>query len=81
MTDNDIIQSPRIAALRQELEAGNSPALDAFWREVAEKDAPLFEPVEGNEQQMLVTFLWRGDEETRNVVVIGGLAIIQPRKY
>src|SRR5579859_6111348 len=74
MTDNDIIQSPRIAALRQELEAGNSPALDAFWREVAEKGAPLFEPVEGDEQQMLVTFLWRGDEETHNVVILGGLA-------
>src|SRR5690349_4857173 len=74
MTDNDTIQSPRIAALQQELEAGNTSALDAFWREVAKKGAPLFEPVEGDEQQMLVTFLWRGDEETRNVVVIGGLA-------
>src|SRR5579859_3554030 len=74
MTDNDIIQSPRIAALRQELESGNSPALDAFWREVAEKGAPLFEPIEGDEQHVLVTFVWRGNEETRNVVVIGGLA-------
>ena len=74
MTDNDTIQSLRIAALRQELEAGNGTALEAFWQEVAEKGAPLFEPVEGDEQQMLVTFLWRGDQETRNVVVIGGLA-------
>ena len=74
MTDNDTPQSPRIAALRQELEVGNTAALAAFWQEIAEKGAPLFEPVEGDEQQMLVTFLWRGDEETRNVVVIGGLA-------
>ncbi len=62
MTENDTIQSPRITALRQELEARNSSALNAFWQEVTEKGAPLFEPVEGDEQQILVTFLWRGDE-------------------
>ena len=74
MSDNATIQSPRIATLQRELEAGNSSAIDAFWQEVAVNGAPLFEPIEGDEQQMLVTFLWRGDEETRNVVVIGGLA-------
>lgn len=74
MTENDTIQSPRIAALRQELEAGNTSALDAFWQEIAEKGAPLFEPVEGDEEQTLVTFLWHGDADTRNVVIVGGLA-------
>ncbi len=74
MAENDSLQSLRIAALQRELEAGNAQALDAFWQEVAEKGAPLFEPIEGDDQYVLVTFLWRGNEETRNVVVIGGLA-------
>ncbi len=68
------LQSPRIRALRRELEAGDRGALAAFWREVEKKGAPLVEPIEDDERHVLVTFLWRGSEETRNVVVLGGLA-------
>ena len=32
------------------------------------------EPIEGDDAHYLVTFLWRGGEDTENVVVFGGLA-------
>ncbi len=74
MIENNTFQSPRVAALQQELEAGNSSAIDTFWQEIMENGSPLIEPIEGDDQYVLATFLWRGNEETRNVVVVGGLA-------
>lgn len=65
--------SPRIAALEREKAAGNAAALAAFWREVADRGAPLIEPLPGDDRRCLVTFLWRaagGEGETRNVVVL-----------
>ncbi len=38
------------------------------------RGAPLIESIEGDHEHMLVTFLWRGSDETRSVVVLGGLA-------
>src|SRR5262245_27718029 len=64
--------SPRLAALRAELEAGNRPALDAFWREIVARGAPLIEPIDGDKEHVLLTFLWRARGETRNVLLIGG---------
>lgn len=66
--------SPRIAALRHAIESGNHAALDAFWQRIKQRGTPLIEHIKGDDQHMLVTFLWRGDGETRNVVVVGGLA-------
>src|SRR5688572_14566556 len=52
--------SPQIAALERDLAAGNAAALAAFWREVADRGAPLIEPLPGDDRRCLVTFLWRG---------------------
>ena len=41
--------------------------MNQFWREVAGK-GPLLESVEGNDQDLLVTFLWRETFETHNVL-------------
>src|SRR4051812_22835872 len=51
--------SPRLGALRQEMEAGGPAALERFWRRLAEEGTPLVEPVagEGKERdERLVTF-------------------------
>src|SRR5205809_4493820 len=64
------LESPRIAALRRDLEGGDIHALGAFWRDVAERGTPLIEPVPDDPMHYLVTFVWRGDEGTRNVVVL-----------
>jgi enterochelin esterase family protein len=66
--------SPRVAALRQALEAGETDALEAFWAQVTQHGTPLIEPIDGDNQRSLVTFLWRAERPLRNVVVIGGPA-------
>ncbi len=73
MTIEETLTSPRLIALRQELEAGNMQALDQFWREVTERGTPLVEPIADDEQHVLVTFLWRAEQETKNVILISEL--------
>jgi enterochelin esterase-like enzyme len=68
------ILSPRIRSLQQVVEAGNMTALEDFWQEVAEHGAPLIESIEHDERHKLVTFLWREQGETHNVVLVGGPA-------
>lgn len=61
--------SPRLAALRKELETGNRAALENFWQEVTRQGAPLVERVKGESRYVWLTFLWRAKEETKNVVI------------
>lgn len=68
----DSQHSPRLTRLAHDLEAGNREALGAFWKGTAGK-APLVETDTGNKRQRLVTFLWRGDDRTRRVTILGGL--------
>jgi enterochelin esterase family protein len=64
--------SPRLATLAHELEAGNREALAAFWQEMKGK-APLVEPISGDDRHRRITFLWRGDDRTMRVTLLGGL--------
>jgi enterochelin esterase family protein len=66
--------SPRIQALREETIQGNNSALEAFWQEVEKRGTPLYEPIESEQDHCLVTFVWRGDGQTHNVVLVGSLA-------
>lgn len=59
--------SPRLRAVRDQRDA------DALWAELAADGAPLVE-----ESGRLVTFLWRDDGSTRDVVVVGGPARWDP---
>ena len=54
-------------SLRDDLAAGNTSALATFWAEIALVGAPLIEPVEGEADQRLVTFLWHETEPVENV--------------
>ncbi len=62
--------SPAIEALRKQLAHGEN-STDAFWQAQARSGTPLVEPIENDSQRMLVTFLWRGTPDTRNVAVLG----------
>jgi enterochelin esterase-like enzyme len=62
--------SPTIEALRTQLSRGEKNT-DAFWQERSRAGTPMVEPVEGNGERALVTFLWRGTPATRNVAVLG----------
>lgn len=68
------LTSPRLSALKKEVGAGNRAALESFWQDVTKEGAPLVEPIKGDDRNVLVTFIWRAKEETRNVVVVGGVA-------
>jgi len=66
------IESPRLAALWQQLKAGNVAALDAFWREIQGK-APLIEPNPANPTKVRVTFIQRGGDTVESILLNGGL--------
>src|SRR6185295_1122265 len=68
-TLNDQPSSPRLLALQNRLTSGDRTALDKFWKEISEQGAPIIEPVAGSDQDLLVTMLWRAEEETKNVFV------------
>lgn len=74
------LSSPRLSALKKEVEAGNRAVLESFWQDVTKQGAPLVEPVKGDDRHVLLTFVWRAKEETRNVVVFGGVAGIDISK-
>jgi len=61
--------SPRLTALRDRIKSGDREALNSFWKEISERGAPIVEEVPGVDREMLVTMLWRGTAETKNVFV------------
>ena len=66
--------SPRMEALRKQAASGNAD-INAFWKQVTAEGTPLVESIEKDPQHQLVTFLWRGTSETRNVFPIGSFKI------
>src|SRR5215510_1470907 len=65
-TTEEKFDSPRLGALAKEIKNGNRAAVDAFWLELKDK-APLVEPVAGAEKQLWVSYVWRGDGDTKRV--------------
>ena len=61
--------SPRLATLQARLKSGDRKALDSFWKDISERGAPMVEAAPSTDRYVLVTILWRGTEETRNVFV------------
>jgi enterochelin esterase-like enzyme len=47
--------------------AGDPSALRQFWRTVGREGTPLVEPIQGDEDNVLVTFVWRDSEARSNV--------------
>ncbi len=66
--------SPGIKRLRNDLESGKAAALQEFWTSAAKTGTPLIETIPGQMDFSLVTFLWRGKQGTRNVVIFDGVA-------
>ena len=66
--------SPRMDALRKQAASGDID-IRTFWKQVTREGTPLVESIEKDPQHQLVTFLWRGTPETRNVFVNGSFKI------
>ncbi len=70
MNNIDHLVSDRLAVLKDGLDRGSTTALDAFWAQVEGEGSPLIEPLP--DAGSLVTFLWRADEATEHVSLVGG---------
>jgi enterochelin esterase family protein len=62
-----------IESLRAKVDALHLEAIESFWHEVKVVGTPIYEPITGNDQEVLATFLWRGDDETYNVALFSRL--------
>lgn len=69
------LESPLLKALQREVQARNPDAQESFWRVIAKQGAPLVESITDDEEHLLLSFLWRGDEQTKNVVLFSVLTI------
>ncbi len=67
------LDSPRLSSLLADVTRGSTSAVESFWQEVESRGAPLVERLGDDRMHALVTFLWRGDARTKNVVVTGQL--------
>lgn len=63
-------ESPRIKALRATVESGQQGSVEKFWDDVKKEGAPLMEPLQGDDRNTLVTFLWKGRPDTHNVLLL-----------
>jgi enterochelin esterase family protein len=61
--------NPEIETLRHELPS--TAAIERFWQRVALAGTPQVNPIPGDSAHQLVTFVWRGDSTTQNVMVLG----------
>jgi hypothetical protein len=66
--------SPRMEALRKQVASGQT-STELFWKQVTQQGTPLAELFETDGKYQLVTFLWRGTPETRNVLVFGSFNV------
>jgi len=73
-SEADPDSSSTVATLRKEIAIRGDAALTAFWTRIEKSGAPLIERVPGSDEVSFVTFLWRGDSGTRNVVIFDGVA-------
>ena len=68
VTPKVVSTSERIERLSRDVRQSRADAVRQFWLEAAGK-GPLVEPVPANDQDVLVTFLWKANYETYNVLV------------
>lgn len=69
--EDTLLISPRIRLLENELKNNicNSHVIESFWGEIEKKGSPIVEEAPQNSATALVTFLYKGSLNTKNVVV------------
>ncbi|WP_346867386.1 MULTISPECIES: hypothetical protein [unclassified Clostridium] len=57
--NNKKMLSPMILKLEEDMNSGNDNAIDIFWEKIEREGAPLIEDIEGDEENSIVTVIWR----------------------
>lgn len=70
MINTEIIKSPQLNRLQQELNSGNAKALKLFWKWIKDQGTPLVEEFESDVDERLVTFLWKASGDLNGVALI-----------
>jgi enterochelin esterase family protein len=82
LVPNDEIISPRLLKLKENLEKATNKKkiIDDFWKEIEEKGAPIIEHIEKEPKYKLVTFLYKENADTDEILLISGsLGVISHR--
>ncbi|MGB5912285.1 MAG: alpha/beta hydrolase-fold protein [Promethearchaeia archaeon] len=62
------IISPRLSRLQEEMKENKEEAVVKFWKEIEKTGSPIFEEIEGDNKNNIITFLVREDEEVENII-------------
>lgn len=65
-----MIESSVIMKLKEKIELGNNEAVQVFWNNIKKGNAPLIEKIDGDLENSLVTFVYKGNEDIENIVLI-----------
>lgn len=68
--ERSLVMSEIIENLKVNIEKGNNDALQDFWINIEKSGAPLIEELQGDTKHCLVTFIYRAEEEVKNVILI-----------
>lgn len=59
-----------IASVAKEVGAGDAAAVDHFWTIVQERHTPIIEAISNDPKHVLASFVWKGDQQTKDVVLV-----------
>ncbi len=67
------LKGDKISALLREIEKGTYSTIEEFWLDIENIGTPLVEEIEGDNSNVLVTFLYRGIDDIDNILIYGGV--------
>jgi enterochelin esterase family protein len=63
-------RSPLLLEFRKRVAEGQFAAVTEFWTSIEKSGSPIVEPIAGSQESVLVTFVWKGKPETKNVFLL-----------
>lgn len=71
-------ESPQIAALKEAVRTSKTHSTLDFWDSIKKQGTPVIEPIKGDKDYSLVTFLWRNEWLEKEVALIGSFTEWDP---
>lgn len=62
--------SPKINALIEQIKIGDTNSINLFWDSIEREGGPLIESIKDDDDNALLTYIYKGDENTKNIVVM-----------